>query len=66
MSHDEFCFVDIVFFIYLYQRYIYRVDPKRVNEFGTTGEDQNTTEETVPGNAVDTASENAVPDKKND
>jgi hypothetical protein len=30
---------DIVFFIYLYQRWIYRVDPKRVNEFGTTGED---------------------------
>lgn len=29
---------DIVFFIYLYQRYKYRVDPKRVNEFGTTGE----------------------------
>ena len=32
---------DIVFFIYLYQRWIYRVDPKRVNEFGTTGEDPN-------------------------
>ena len=31
--------VDIVFFIFLYQRWIYRVDPKRVNEFGTTGED---------------------------
>jgi len=30
---------DIVFFIYLYQRWIYRVDPKRVNEFGTSGED---------------------------
>lgn len=29
---------DIVFFIYLYQRWIYRVDPKRVNEFGTSGE----------------------------
>lgn len=29
---------DIVFFIYLYQRYIYRVDPKRVNEFGTSQE----------------------------
>ena len=29
---------DIVFFIYLYQRYAYRVDPKRVNEFGTSGE----------------------------
>lgn len=30
--------VDIVFFIYLYQRWIYRVDPKRMNEFGTSGE----------------------------
>lgn len=29
---------DIVFFIFLYQRYIYRVDPSRVNEFGYTGE----------------------------
>lgn len=29
---------DIVFFIYLYQRHIYRVDPKRVNEFGTSQE----------------------------
>ena len=28
-----------MFFIYLYQRWIYRVDPKRVNEFGTSGED---------------------------
>lgn len=27
---------DIVFFIFLYQRYIYRIDPKRVNEFGTS------------------------------
>ncbi|CAI9734582.1 lip and palate transmembrane 1 homolog [Octopus vulgaris] len=29
---------DIVFFIYLYQRYIYRVDPQRLNEFGTSQE----------------------------
>lgn len=29
---------DIVFFIFLYQRWIYRVDPKRVNEFGTSAE----------------------------
>ncbi|XP_063287777.1 putative lipid scramblase CLPTM1 isoform X1 [Pelobates fuscus] len=29
---------DVVFFIYLYQRWIYRVDPTRVNEFGTSGE----------------------------
>lgn len=30
---------DIIFFIYLYQRWIYRVDPKRVNEFGVSGEE---------------------------
>jgi len=35
-----FCliFLDIIFFIYLYQRYMYPVDRTRVNEFGTTGE----------------------------
>ncbi len=27
-----------MFLIYLYQRYIYRIDPKRVNEFGTSQE----------------------------
>lgn len=32
------CFSDVVFFIFLYQRYIYRVDPKRVNEFGTSAD----------------------------
>uniref|UniRef100_A0A669QLC7 CLPTM1 regulator of GABA type A receptor forward trafficking n=1 Tax=Phasianus colchicus TaxID=9054 RepID=A0A669QLC7_PHACC len=31
---------DVVFFIYLYQRWIYRVDPTRVNEFGVSGEQQ--------------------------
>ncbi|CAF0939732.1 unnamed protein product [Brachionus calyciflorus] len=30
---------DIIFFIYLYQRWIYKVDKKRTNEFGTSGED---------------------------
>eukprot|EP00096_Caligus_rogercresseyi_P005412 TRINITY_DN2081_c0_g2_i2.p1 TRINITY_DN2081_c0_g2~~TRINITY_DN2081_c0_g2_i2.p1 ORF type:complete len:633 (-),score=222.07 TRINITY_DN2081_c0_g2_i2:1288-3186(-) len=29
---------DIVFFIFLYQRYIYRVDKSRVNEFGYSGD----------------------------
>ena len=29
---------DIVFLIFLYQRWIYKVDPTRVNEFGTSGE----------------------------
>ena len=30
--------LDVIFFIFLYQRYLYPVDYKRVNEFGTTGE----------------------------
>lgn len=32
---------DIIFFIFLYQRYIYRVDKTRVNEFGQSFEDAN-------------------------
>lgn len=33
--HNYFLlFLDIVFFVFLYQRWIYRVDMKRVNEFG--------------------------------
>lgn len=31
-------FLDVVFFIFLYQRWIYRVDPTRVNEFGYAAE----------------------------
>lgn len=39
--HRLACFRDdIVFFIYLYQRYIYPVDKKRRNEFGLTGEEE--------------------------
>jgi hypothetical protein len=34
---------DIIFFIYLYQRYIYKVDNKRTNEFGTSGETDSVT-----------------------
>ena len=30
---------DIIFLIYLYQRYIYRVDHSRINEFGVSGDD---------------------------
>lgn len=38
--HRVACFRDdVVFFIYLYQRWIYPVDKKRKNEFGTSGED---------------------------
>ena len=44
---------DIVFFIFLYQRWIYRVDPKRVNEFGTSGEDTTPVEAEAEGNALE-------------
>lgn len=30
---------DIIFLIFLYQRWIYRVDHSRVNEFGISGDD---------------------------
>jgi hypothetical protein len=37
MMHRIACFRDdVVFFIWLYQRHIYRVDPTRANEFGET------------------------------
>lgn len=39
-AHRVACFRDdIVFVIYLYQRWLYPVDKKRVNEFGATGEE---------------------------
>jgi hypothetical protein len=31
-------FADVIFFIFLYQRWIYRVDPSRVNEYGFSKE----------------------------
>jgi len=46
---------DIIFFIYLYQRWAYREDPDRVNEFGTSGSNP----EGVPENA-DITSEGKV------
>ncbi len=30
------CLSDVIFFIYLYQRWIYRMDPSRMNEFGVS------------------------------
>ena len=30
---------DVIFFIFLYQRWVYRVDHTRVNEFGVSGDD---------------------------
>lgn len=34
----SFIVSDIVFFIFLYQKWVYKVDHKRVNEFGFSGE----------------------------
>ena len=69
------CYVsitDIVFFIYLYQRWIYPIDPKRVNEFGLTGEPVDNTDTADPNEAkpsedgaVTTGAE-VLSDKKND
>nr|CAG4643083.1 EOG090X032C [Ilyocryptus agilis] len=44
-AHRVACFRDdIVFLIYLYQRWLYPVDKKRVNEFGSTGDETSTTD----------------------
>lgn len=34
------CAADVIFLIYVYQRWIYPVDKTRVNEFGFGGEDE--------------------------
>jgi len=52
---------DVIFLIYLYQRWIYPVDKKRVNEFGFGGEDKK--DEGVDGlleDNVSSAGENAM------
>lgn len=59
---------DVVFFIYLYQRWIYRVDPNRVNEFGTSGVDP-TKDSTATGEAEGTVAaltDKPEGEKKND
>ena len=55
---------DIVFFIFLYQKYIYKEDPTRVNEFGYSAEMPE--DNTNPGNAVNETSVGAVEDKSED
>merc|ERR1739844_380902 len=49
---------DVVFFIFLYQRYIYKMDPTRVNEFGVSAEMLEKKE--VEGAVVDTAATPAL------
>ncbi|KAM5146782.1 putative lipid scramblase CLPTM1 [Mantella aurantiaca] len=63
---------DVVFFIYLYQRWIYRVDPTRLNEFGTSGETpaalpgQDEGAAILPPSPEDTSQPKPAEDKKKD
>uniref|UniRef100_A0AAQ4PUX9 CLPTM1 regulator of GABA type A receptor forward trafficking n=1 Tax=Gasterosteus aculeatus aculeatus TaxID=481459 RepID=A0AAQ4PUX9_GASAC len=58
---------DVVFFVYLYQRWIYRVDPNRFNEFGTSGVERvpDVTETADPALAA-AITDKAEGEKKND
>jgi hypothetical protein len=60
---------DVIFLIYLYQRWKYPVDKKRVNEFGFGGEDEPAARETLEGSdsaaaAEQTEAEMSMEDKK--
>ncbi|XP_010930546.1 uncharacterized protein [Elaeis guineensis] len=46
---------DVIFLIYLYQRWIYPVDRKRVNEFGFGGEDEDQSNQSLVANDVTAA-----------
>jgi hypothetical protein len=50
-------YLDIIFFIYLYQRYIYPVDRTRLNEFGTTGETNSALVPVEEQSPIDTTNE---------
>lgn len=56
---------DIVFFIFLYQRWMYKVDHKRVNEFGFSGEMEQQQKQSGNGNLALTEGDETA-DKKND
>ena len=47
----------IIFFIFLYQRWIYRVDPSRVNEYGVSQEMLEVRQLNGSANAIEPAEE---------
>ncbi|XP_067136586.1 putative lipid scramblase CLPTM1 [Centruroides vittatus] len=57
---------DIVFCIFLYQRWIYQVDPKRINEFGTSAEMETQHKENSAANGVVPAEQEASVESKKD
>jgi len=54
---------DVIFFIYLYQRWAYKVDYTRVNEFGQGGEDEEPPAEAKAGSKSLPNTEAVVPEK---
>jgi hypothetical protein len=48
-DRSHFLSADLIFLIYLYQRWKYPVDKKRVNEFGFGGEDEQQARQTLEG-----------------
>ncbi|KAK9508000.1 hypothetical protein O3M35_007754 [Rhynocoris fuscipes] len=56
---------DIVFFIFLYQRWIYKTDPSRVNEYGFSG-DMETQCKTEQKQQIEDDSSKSIEDKKNE
>ena len=61
---------DVIFFVYLYQSYAYKVDYSRVNEFGQGGDDEPVEEKTAskpltaPPDAKADVAENATGSSK--
>ncbi|CAK4626531.1 hypothetical protein LEN26_007178 [Aphanomyces euteiches] len=61
MMHRLACFRDdIIFFVYLYQRWIYRVDKSRVNEFGQGGDEEEEKVDELPAPAAQEESKTAT------
>jgi hypothetical protein len=55
---------DVIFFVYLYQSYVYKVDYSRVNEFGQGGVDEDEEEEKKAIEGKDKAKAVTADDKK--
>lgn len=61
LMHRLACFRDdIIFFIYLYQRWVYAVDMSRVNEFGQGGEEGDGDDQPAAGSSSQPVGEVAI------
>ena len=57
---------DLIFFIYLYQKWIYPTDMKRTNEFGITGEQAQSSDKPAEQVENGAGEPKSVEEKKND